>query len=347
MKVSFVRHSLLNRGGDKIVLEYAGHLAGKGHDVTIWTNRVDTIFEIAPLIKIRSLPFKSKLGTILSSAFIKFPSDIVIADIIAIVFFLSFRNHPKIIYFAQDYDESYYRSKLLRFLVRMLYIYSLRAKKIPVIAESYYLTKLLYDRFKAKIKTVPYGINFDEFYHEEDEELVTQKNGRKAVLIFARSDYRKGLDIALDVLNDVSKRATRYNMVVWAVGEDVKISGLPVENFGLVKPDRLRRIFSSADIFLFPSRHEGFGLMVLEAMACGCPVLATSAVSIVEDNKDALVSPTEDVNDLAQKLILLLENDSLKKRLTEEGYKTVRKYDLRQSKLEFENILENHTTAFC
>lgn len=52
--------------------------------------------------------------------------------------------------------------------------------------------------------------------------------------------------------------------------------------FGLISDERLRQLYSSAYAFLFPSDYEGFGLPVLEAMACGCPVICSKLSSLPE-----------------------------------------------------------------
>jgi len=58
MKVTFYRHSLFSRGGDRMVVEYANFLAEKSHAVVIYTNEFSTVFEINPL-------FCPRLGCIL------------------------------------------------------------------------------------------------------------------------------------------------------------------------------------------------------------------------------------------------------------------------------------------
>lgn len=51
MKICFFRHSLLNRGGDKMVVEYANYLTSEGHYVVILTNILNTIFQVKANIK--------------------------------------------------------------------------------------------------------------------------------------------------------------------------------------------------------------------------------------------------------------------------------------------------------
>lgn len=82
----------------------------------------------------------------------------------------------------------------------------------------------------------------------------------------------------------------------------------------------LPALYSGASLFAFPSLYEGFGLPVLEAMACGTPVVASDAASIPEVAGDAaiLVDPL-DVQALAGEMIGVLEDDDKATRLSEKG----------------------------
>ena len=53
MKITFYRHSLFSRGGDRMVVEYANYLAQKGHAEVMYTNEISTVFEINPLVEMK------------------------------------------------------------------------------------------------------------------------------------------------------------------------------------------------------------------------------------------------------------------------------------------------------
>lgn len=89
---------------------------------------------------------------------------------------------------------------------------------------------------------------------------------------------------------------------------------------GYLADDDLRALYSSCNVFVYPSLYEGFGLPLLEAMACGAPVVTSNIPSIRETVGDAalLVSPT-DVDELARSLVRLLENPAEREQRSAEG----------------------------
>jgi glycosyltransferase involved in cell wall biosynthesis len=89
---------------------------------------------------------------------------------------------------------------------------------------------------------------------------------------------------------------------------------------GKVPDDDLAGLYNAADIFVFPSLYEGFGLPPLEAMACGTPVIAGDAASLPEIVGDAgILVPPEDINGLAGSVEQLLATPSLAEEYTEKG----------------------------
>jgi alpha-1,3-rhamnosyl/mannosyltransferase len=89
---------------------------------------------------------------------------------------------------------------------------------------------------------------------------------------------------------------------------------------GQVTDAELRTLYAGASIFVFPSRYEGFGLPVLEAMALGAPVICADAASLPEVvGEAALLYPAGDAGALAEMLERTLDNQALRERLAEAG----------------------------
>ncbi len=91
---------------------------------------------------------------------------------------------------------------------------------------------------------------------------------------------------------------------------------------GYVRDEELPLLYNASELFIFPSLYEGFGMPVLEAMACGVPVLTSNTSSIPEVAGDAaiMVDPT-DVEKMAQAIERALEDEVLRERLKQAGPK--------------------------
>ncbi len=110
--------------------------------------------------------------------------------------------------------------------------------------------------------------------------------------------------------------------------------------------EELATVYRGALAFLFPSLYEGFGLPPLEAMACGTPVLASKAAAIPEVLGDAglLVDPLS-VEEIAEGIRVLVENDQLRSELRKRGFVRARKFTWDKTVRKIEESLEIATNS--
>lgn len=101
--------------------------------------------------------------------------------------------------------------------------------------------------------------------------------------------------------------------------ESLGLSGR-VQMMGFVERAHLPAFYAAADLFFFPSLYEGFGLPVLEAMTCGCPVITSNSSSLPEVGGDAAqyVDPA-DVDHMAATLRMVLESEPLRESMSRKG----------------------------
>jgi len=118
----------------------------------------------------------------------------------------------------------------------------------------------------------------------------------------------------------------------WGYASDldlIKTYGLEKDVFltGWVPDEDLPALYSLADLFAFPSLYEGFGIPLLEAMACGCPIVTSRAGSPPEVVEDAavLVDPM-DPKSIEEGLYKALTDNKLRRELTQKGFERVKSF---------------------
>ena len=142
---------------------------------------------------------------------------------------------------------------------------------------------------------------------------------RRIVLFAGKLAHFKGVDVLLDAVSVIEKEHTNILVIIVGDGDErdalhaqVKELGLQTVRFlGNVDQQALRRLYNIADVSLVPSRREPFGLVAIEAMACGIPVIATNQGGLpdfVNDSVGALCEP-EDAQDLARTILATLERE--------------------------------------
>lgn len=102
--------------------------------------------------------------------------------------------------------------------------------------------------------------------------------------------------------------------------------------------------YGRMDVFVLPSILEGFGLVLLEAMAAGIPVVATNVHGIKEvvvDGKSGILVPPKNPEAIAQAVTRIIEDPQLSNHLIEEGFNRARLFDIQEHLLKLENLYNN------
>jgi alpha-1,3-rhamnosyl/mannosyltransferase len=99
-----------------------------------------------------------------------------------------------------------------------------------------------------------------------------------------------------------------------------------------VRNDELVALYNRAEALVFPSLYEGFGLPVLEAMACGCPVICSNATSLPEvAGKAALFVEPRDEEAIAEAMRRIVEDDNIRRSLAQQGVQRAALFDWRKT----------------
>lgn len=194
--------------------------------------------------------------------------------------------------------------------------------KFTIVTPSKWLQDLTKESMlgQRNIHHIPHGIETDVFQPLDKDycrSLLGIPKGKNVLFCAMESMSRplKGADLlvkALENLPDSLQRDSVLLLFGHTSAEIIKRVRMPVVNLGFLHHDRLKAIaFSAADVFVNPTRAESFGLVVLESMACGTPVVSFSVGGVPELVRPGIsgyLATPDDPLDLCQGLILLLED---------------------------------------
>jgi glycosyltransferase involved in cell wall biosynthesis len=173
-------------------------------------------------------------------------------------------------------------------------------------------------------------------YWKESEPAPESEVTPPVILSVARmkkEDRYKGIDNVIKSLAAVVRSVGPVEYVVVGQGDDVPrlkalASGLGVSRYvrfmGGVSDDELRALYQGCSVFVMPSKKEGFGIVFLEAMAYGKPVVGGAhggTPSVVKDQETGLLVESDDVAGIAESLIALLSDKNMRQALGEAGHR--------------------------
>lgn len=167
---------------------------------------------------------------------------------------------------------------------------------------------------------------------------------------------RKNLATLVEAYNLLRRRGLRHKLAVIGGGGLGRLNSIEYQKLsrrvadlglwedvvftGYVPDERLRSLLVQADMLVFPSIYEGFGLPPLEAMACGVPVITSRRASLPEVVGDAalLLDDPLDAEEIADKVEKLLGDRSLRSRLVEKGREQARRFTWKKAAREVREI---------
>lgn len=200
-----------------------------------------------------------------------------------------------------------------------------------------------YPDLREKVRIIPNGLDLSQFQCLPEKGKFFEKypslQDKKYVLFLGRINQKKGIDLLIEAFNMFSKESDLYLVIA---GEDdgdgyrntvekwVKSYGLEnrVIFTGLLQGVDKLSAFVDAEVFVLPSYSENFGMAVVEAMACGTPVVISDRVGIareVQRNNAGVIVET-DAKSIYAGIKKILDDANLRKQISENGKKMVKKY---------------------
>ena len=205
-----------------------------------------------------------------------------------------------------------------------------------------------------KIVVIPHGVS--EKFKQLDEEDIS-KSTQKYQLNFPYILYVGSLESRKNILNLIKafyelkmKNIEQKLVIVGKTNENKKILSRFIKNHnlqndivftGFVADDDLPALYNAADLFVYPSIYEGFGLPPLEAMACGTPVITSNISSLPEVVGDAgIMIDHSNVEALAEAMRDVLADESLRNSIISKGLKRAKMFNWKKCAKETLKVYE-------
>lgn len=177
----------------------------------------------------------------------------------------------------------------------------------------------------------------------------------KRVITIGRYSYEKGYDILLKIWSIVEKKSTDWQLDIYAMGDPTPYVKL-MDDLSIDKKRchlhssvvDVEEEYLKSSILVQPSRTEGFGLVIVEALACGLPVISFDCEngprSIISDGEEGFLIPTFNIELFSNRLIQLMNDVDLREAMGEKGRKKSQCYQIesvgKQWKLLFDELMQ-------
>jgi GT2 family glycosyltransferase/glycosyltransferase involved in cell wall biosynthesis len=315
IRIIFVLQTLGLSGGIRIVFEHAERLAKRGFAVEVWgLDNHNPWWDLSTDIKLRTFKNYERMTTALSSE-----EAIKVATWWETAFPVWLASVKKGIpvYFIQEFETWFYPDDV----VAQASVVSCYRKEFRNMTTSQYnLAEIKAIGLKAT--AIPCGYNQDTY-----KVLPKVQRQDNALLALGRSFFQKNFKFTFDGWKAMGEK--RPDM--WLYGFEPEMAKMDSKITYHTKPsnEEVNKLYNQATVFVQTSRHEGFSLPILEAMAAGCPVVCTDAhgnQDFCADGKNCLMVEHDDVAGLKNALERLFNDKKLRTKLSNAALKTTQNY---------------------
>ncbi|MGB9133330.1 MAG: glycosyltransferase family 1 protein, partial [Methanosarcina sp.] len=194
----------------------------------------------------------------------------------------------------------------------------------------------------------------DIYYVKRDREIIKKLgilDTHKVILYVGSEQPRKNVPFLLEAISQLKKRIPEIKLL--KIGnsqvpgareklvELIETLGLQEEVIfvGYVSENDITKYYNAADLFVYPSLYEGFGMPPLEAMACGTPVVTSNVTSLPEVVADAAITiDPHEVNAFVEAMYNVLTDEKLRENMIDKGLKRAQLFNWERSAEEMHRV---------
>lgn len=169
------------------------------------------------------------------------------------------------------------------------------------------------------------------------EEVKSHDKTLHRIICAGRLVFQKGFDLFVKAFADISGQCPDWHVDLFGSGEDEAMLRQMISERGLEQriimhpaTDHIYDEFQDSDFFVFPSRFEGWGLVIVEAMSCGIPVVSFRCdygpEDIITDGKDGLLVANGDIHELGEKMLWMINHPEERVSMGAEARISAKKY---------------------
>jgi glycosyltransferase involved in cell wall biosynthesis len=354
MKIVFPTMGLSKSGGDRVIIELCNRLALRGHVVTILVSRPskDQSFDIDN--KVNIILAKREMSLLLETFWlvINTPKDteIVVANYYPtayIAYIVSFLRGAKAFYLIQGFEPDFFRfksgylSKNIRRLIAS-FSYALPLKKVFV---SCWLKSKIQPKTDLRSIVVSNGVDQGNFNQSNRKKL---PGAPWTIMFFAKEDRNKGTEFVVKALNSLEKKFDFTALVIMPESGFAHALNGKFEEVRPKNDHELAQCYKRADLFVFASLQEGFGLPPLEAMACGAAVICSNCGGVddyARDSENCIKVQPKSAQEIEMAIEKLMLHPSLAQNLVRRGLETASSYSWSKTADRFEEYLNKNIGA--
>ena len=203
----------------------------------------------------------------------------------------------------------------------------------------------------TELKNVQTIYNPLSFFPDE-----TAKCENKQIIAAGRYVPQKGFDLLIEAWSLVEKKHPDCKLLIFGYGDRKLLENIINKNnlqncYLKHSTNDIASEFINSSFYVLSSRFEGFGMVIIEAMACGIPTIAFDCPcgpkDIINNLKDGILVKSGDINELAEKICFLIENEEIRKEMGINARKNAERFKIEhiadQWRLLFEELVKNKT----
>lgn len=244
------------------------------------------------------------------------------------------------------------------------YMFNKDYKNTPCLSKSILATDLLNNKGFKNVTTVGVGLDTDRFNNEikinkDIKNLISEKekNNYQYLLYIGKIEDRRNIIFLLDVLKSVCEKKSNVKLIMVGKGEKSYIEKCfnYAKNIGIydniiyfesMKQDELPNLYKCCDLFLLPTQYEIFGMVLLESMYFGLPVITTingGSSTLIKNNETGMICSSNNVKEWEDAIFNLLNDENLKDTISNNCIKQIiENYTWDKLANKFLNVYKNY-----